>query len=352
MRTCFLLCYICTYVRNCTCRGLGYSAELRRYISVICIDAFKTPFACIRSVTRGELTELLPTLTFITWVVRVYVHTYVIKSQSRGVWCLWDLGCDAEATNAVQMLCLTTGIYHHTHSAHHMCLQDLESHPKHWEEWFFSTYLESLFACMSPLLWDIYSVTCIMLPALQPTLGVREHEVHIAWTTLSVCSGRWSSRCACCTLSCSTLCWERRSSDVPTDSRLGPWQCSGRSGGAEWWGGCNCSLLHCWTAGISAHIFKTWYYFSWEVEPIFGSSRLYTIKGSVCKECYILWNVSVFNAFLFVLYSSKCLIRTKSINGFSPECPRLGRLREVRFILCMFMWSQSTYFMFFSSLAY
>ena len=185
-----------------------------------------------------------------------------------------------------------------------------------------------------------------MLPSLQPTLGVREHEVHIAWTTLSVCSGRWSSRCACCTLWCSTLCWERRSSDVPTDSRLGPWQCSGRSGGAEWWGGCNCSLLHCWTAGISAHIFKRWYCFLWEVEPIFGSSLLYTIKGSVCKECYILWNVSVFNAFLFVLYSSKCLIRTKSINDFSPQCPRLGRLREVRFILCMFMWSQSTFYIF------
>ena len=123
VRTCFLLCYVRTYVRNCTCRGLGYSAELRRYINVICIDAFKTPFTCIWSLSRGELTELLPTLTFITWVVRVYVHTYVIKCQSRGVWCLWDLGCEAEATRSVQMLCLTTGVYCHTHSAHHMWLR-------------------------------------------------------------------------------------------------------------------------------------------------------------------------------------------------------------------------------------
>ena len=100
----------------------------------------------------------------------------------------------------------------------------------------------------------VYSVTCIMLPALQPTLGVREHAVHVTCTTLSVCSERWSSRCTCCTLWCSALCWERGASDLPADSCLGPQQCSGRSGGAEWWGGCNCSLLHCLTAGAFLHV--------------------------------------------------------------------------------------------------
>ena len=191
----------------------------------------------------------------------------------------------------------------------------------------------------------------IMLPSLQPTLGVREHEVHIAWTTLSVCSGRWSLHCACCTLSCSTLCWERRSSDVPTDSRLGSRQCSGRSGGAEWWGGSNCSLLHCWTAGISAHIFKTWYCFSWEVEPIFGSSRLYTIKGSVCKECYILWNVSLFNAFPPVLYSSKCLIRPNQSMALVQNVHGLVDWEKYD-SFCAYSCGAKAHFIFFSSLAY
>ena len=62
--------------------------------------------------------------------------------------------------------------------------------------------------------------------------------------------------------------------------------------------------------------------------------------------------LSVLNAFLFVLYLSKCLIRTKSINDFSPDFPRLGSLSEIWFHSVHVHVEPKHIFMVSSSLAY